>query len=257
MTGEPEERREQGDRCHHHRGDDQRDGDAAVGHERDAGDGETEDGDDDGAPGEHDGLPRGGHRTPSRLLDGHPTVEELSVAGDEEQRVVDADTESHHDADLGRPTGDVDDVHEQRHRAHAQGQPEDGHADGQAHRDDGSERQEEDHHGGDETDHLADVRLRLLEREEQVTAHLDLERAVHAGIDHRGFEPLEVVDAEGLTHGVLHPYQRHAPIGRHRPRRDSGVVALVQRARRIGRGQHLGETADRRPQLGQLGLRRR
>ena len=53
----------------------------------------------------------------SRLLDRHAAGEVLSVTGDEEQGVVDADAQADHAGHLRRPARDLDQVGDQRHRA--------------------------------------------------------------------------------------------------------------------------------------------
>ena len=69
VPGETEERGEQRDRRDHHDEDDGRGGDAAGGHERDAGDRETEDRDDDRAAREDHRLTGGGDGAADRLFD--------------------------------------------------------------------------------------------------------------------------------------------------------------------------------------------
>ena len=96
--GEPEEGRQQGDRGQHHDQDDDGDRDPAGGQERDAGDRQPEDRDDDGAAGDHHGPTGRGDGPSDRLLDGQPAGEVLPVPGDDEQRVVDPDSEPDHAA---------------------------------------------------------------------------------------------------------------------------------------------------------------
>ena len=57
-------------------------------------------------PAKIDGLAGGRDGAAGRLLDGHPGRQVLAVAGDEEQRVVDADAEADHGCQLRRPAGD-------------------------------------------------------------------------------------------------------------------------------------------------------
>ncbi len=57
---------------------------------------ESEQRDDDGDAGEHHGAAAGVDRGHHRVLDACATFEILSVAGDDEQRVVDADAQADH-----------------------------------------------------------------------------------------------------------------------------------------------------------------
>ena len=118
------------------------------------------------------------------------------MPSDEEQRVVDPHAEADHAADHRSPARDVDQVGDQRQRADAEREAEQGHPDRQTHRDDGSERQEQDDDRGDQADQLADAGLRLLEREEQVAAELDLQGRVLAA---PGAELLEVLQVDGSS----------------------------------------------------------
>ena len=54
---------------------------------------------------------------PDRGFDVQAVGEVLAVAGDDEQRVVDADAEADHRSELGGELGDRDDVGEERHDA--------------------------------------------------------------------------------------------------------------------------------------------
>ena len=252
-SGEAEERRQQRDRGDHHDQHDDRDGDAAGGHERDAGDGQAEDGDDHGAAGEDHGLPGGGHRPPDRLLDRQSPREVLAVPGDEEQRVVDADAEADHAAQHGRPAGDLDQVGDQRQRADPEGEPEHRHPDRQSHRDDRAERHEQDDDRGDQAEDLADPGLRLLEREEQVPAHLDPQRRVRGGRGAVRLQPLQVRGVQPLDDGVLHLDHRDPAVRRERG--SAGADHVRQRgrarhARRTGRPRHRRRRAWRRRSFG-------
>ena len=88
---EPHQRRQQGDGGEHHHQHDQGDADAAGGDERDPGDGQAQDGHDDGAAGEDDRAAGGGQGAADRVLDVAALGEVLAEAGQDEQRVVDAD----------------------------------------------------------------------------------------------------------------------------------------------------------------------
>ena len=89
---------------------------------REPGEEQAEDGDDDGGAGEQHGLAGGGVGGAGGVLDAHAVVEVLAVAGDDEQRVVDADAEADHRAEDQRELGDV---HDGRQHADAGGADED------------------------------------------------------------------------------------------------------------------------------------
>ena len=203
VPSETEERRQQRHRREHHDQDDDRDGYASGSHERYAGDCEAEDRDDDRPAGEHDGLTGRGNGPTDGLLNAQTLGEVLAVPGDQEQGVVDPHAEADHAGDHRCPARDVDEVGDQGHRADAEGEAEKGHPDRQAHRDDGTERQEQDDHGGDQTDHLTGARLCLLEREEQVSAELDLERGPCPRLAAELLEVLQVDWVELIENRVL------------------------------------------------------
>ena len=70
--------------------------------------------DDDGGAGEQDRPAGGVERDADRLADRVAGVELLAVAGDDQQCVVDADTQADHDAEERGEVGDREDVAEQR-----------------------------------------------------------------------------------------------------------------------------------------------
>ena len=100
-----------------------------------------------------------------------PGVQLLAVAGDDEQRVVDADAEADHDAEERREVGDGEDVRQQGDDRHADADAEQRVADRQPHREHRPEREDQDDDGERETEHLG---RRRLERGEDLTAELDL-----------------------------------------------------------------------------------
>ncbi len=71
-------------------------GDAHLGEERHAGDDERDEGDDHRRAGEHDGAAGGADGERDRLGDVHAVAHLRAVAGEDEQRVVDADGEAEH-----------------------------------------------------------------------------------------------------------------------------------------------------------------
>ena len=110
--------------------------------------------------------------------DAHAVVQVLAVAGDDEQRVVDADAEADHHAEDQREVGNVD---ERRQDADAGGADEHAHQrsdDRQAHRDDGAERDEQHDDCDGDADQLAARRVLRDLRELAGEVRLD---AVGAG----------------------------------------------------------------------------
>ena len=107
-----------------------------------------------------------------RVLDARAAFEVLSVAGDDEQRVVDADAEADHRHHRGGEVGHRDDVAGERHERRGDAETEQGDADRQAHGEHRTEREDEDDDRGDEA---VDLALGELELGEQVAAVLDLE----------------------------------------------------------------------------------
>ena len=101
-----------------------------------------------------------------------PSLQALPVAGDDEQRVVDADAEADHRHHRRREVGHRDDVAGQRHERRADAEAEQGGADRQAHRQHRTEGEDQDDDGGDDAEDLA---LGQLELAEEVTAVLDLQ----------------------------------------------------------------------------------
>ena len=100
-------------------------------------------------------LAGGGVRRAGGVGDAHAVVQVLAVAGDDEQRVVDADTEADHHAEDHREVRDVD---ERRQDADAGRADEHAHERGddrQAHRDDGAERDEQHDDRDGDADELA------------------------------------------------------------------------------------------------------
>ena len=87
------------------------------------------------------------------------------------------DAEADHASPVcGAQVGIGDQVRDERHRADAEREAEERHPDREAHGDQRAERHEQDDHRGDQADQLADPGLGLLEGEEEVAAHLDLQR---------------------------------------------------------------------------------
>ena len=213
--GEAEQRGEQRDRGDHHDGDDDGGGVAHRGDERDADERQAADGDDDGAAGEDHGLTGGGVGPGGGLLHRHALGEVLAVAGDDEERVVDADAEADH---RGEDRSHLGDVHEGGHDGdggEAGGQAEQGEPDGHPAGDDGAEGHQEDDDGGGDADHLGGAGLGPLGVADELAAELHL-HAVGAGVLDHLHEVL--VGAGGQVAGrgvVLHEGHADGPVGRH------------------------------------------
>jgi hypothetical protein len=160
------------------------------------------------------------------------------VPGDEEQGVVDADAKADHAAQRGHPARDVDQVRDERHRADAESEAEERDRDREAHGDDGSERREQDDGGDHQPGELADAGLGLLEREEQVTAHLEPQRRIRSGLHAERLEVLKVGRAQLLEHRIADADERDA---------------TVCGQRRIARAENVRERGGTRPDVGQRG----
>ena len=106
LADQPDHRGEQRDRGEHHHGHDERGHVPELRDVRDAGDREAADRDHHRAAGEQHRLTGGRDGVAGRLLDRHAVGEVLAVAGDDEQRVVDADAEADHRAERRRERAD-------------------------------------------------------------------------------------------------------------------------------------------------------
>ena len=145
---------QEGDGDEHGDRDGDRDRDAHAGDQRDADQGEAEHRDHDGDAGEDDRAARGVDGQADGLCGFEAVGEVLSVAGDDEQGVVDADRDPDHRRH-GR--GDGDDVHaggEEPDEEQSDADTEDRAEQRGDHGDDGAERHEQDDHGDDQPDDL-------------------------------------------------------------------------------------------------------
>ena len=98
-AGEAEQRRQQRDGRDHRDQHNNRRRDTHHRHRRDTGEVQAEDGDHDGRAREQHGLSGGGVGGAGGVGDAHALVHVLAVTGDDEERVVDADSEPDHHAD--------------------------------------------------------------------------------------------------------------------------------------------------------------
>ena len=100
-------------------------------------------------------LPDGGDRHRNRLVELHPLLAVVAVAGDQEERVVDADAEADHRRDRRSDRRDGHAVAEERDQRQPDEQAEQRRDDRQAHRDKRPEREREDDHRRGQADDLA------------------------------------------------------------------------------------------------------
>jgi hypothetical protein len=193
-AGERQQRRQQGEgRGHRHRDRDRRrdrhpveEGDAEQQHPQQR--------DDHGQAGEEDGAPGGVDRPHRRRLGVEPFVEPVAEAGEDEERVVDADPEPDHRRQLGGEVGGVEDVRPERDEAEADPQREERGEDRQPHRDRGAEGEEQDDHRGAQPDQERGVAFGLAHLLDRLAAEVDLRVGPGHGFGwrHRCFDRLLV-----------------------------------------------------------------
>jgi hypothetical protein len=145
-----------------------------------------------GGAGEQHGPPGGVERDGHRLAHGVAVVELLAVAGDDEQRVVDADAQPDHHAQERGEVGDGHEVAEDGDDHRAEADAEQRHAHGQAHGQHRAERHDQDDDGEGQADLLG---RGLLELGEHEPAQLDAQAVDvgHVRVD-------LVADLAGLGH---------------------------------------------------------
>ena len=105
-------------------------------------------------PGEDDRTAGGGHRFQHRSFRRSGPVERGPVPGDDEERVVDADTDADHRRDLRHEARRGEDVGHDPDAGERHRDPDERGQDRQAHRDERSERDEQDDDRGDDADDL-------------------------------------------------------------------------------------------------------
>ncbi len=152
LAGDRQQRRQQGQRRDHREqhGDRGRHRDAVE--EADAEQQHPHQRDDHGDAGEEHGAAGGvdgGDRRVARL---QPLVEAVAEAGEDEERVVDADAEADHRRQLRREVGGVEDVGAERDQAEADAEGEEGGDQRQAHRHHRAEGQQQDDDRGKQAD---------------------------------------------------------------------------------------------------------
>ena len=163
-----EQAQQRGQQCeggHDAHGNNHRGGKAEQPDRPDARDQQTGDGDHDRRAREQNRRSGGGGRLGGSVDDAPAVTAGFTEAGDDEQRVVDADTQSDHRRQRRRPGGDVGRRREDGDEGLAHHRREQGHADRQQHRDDRTECEEQH----DDSDEQADL---LLDLETISTDHL-------------------------------------------------------------------------------------
>ena len=252
VPGQTQECRQQRHRRGHHHEHDDRDRDPRRGQEWDARDRQPQDRDEHRAAREHDGSTRRRHGVSGGGRDAHARGEVLTMAGHEQQGVVDADSQADHGRHHRRPARNLDEVTDEWHRSDAERQTEQGQDDGQAHRDQRSECDEQDDRGSGDAGQLTHPALGLGEGEEQIPARLHLQRAPDLAVPRRsqcGPKPLEVGGIELLHDRVLQRHARDAPVGGHRACGIGRVDDVRQRREAIAKlpgGGHGGGGAGER-----------
>jgi hypothetical protein len=135
--------------------------------------------------GEQHGAARGVERLHHRLLNREPAQHALSVAGDDEERVVDSDPEPDQHREFARERGHPDYVRQQADDRDAGSEREAGGEQRQQHRRQRPEHQQQHDAGGDEPQRKAGGRARGV----AILGHLAVGRERHAsagrGLDHR------------------------------------------------------------------------
>jgi hypothetical protein len=228
-SGEPEQRRDQGD------GDEHGDGDGSGGaeahglHERHPGDQQRAERDDHRGPGEDNGGARGGDILAGGVLAAHALASEGAVARDDEQGVVDPHGEAEHRGEAGDGGAEVGQGAERRDPGQADpdadGGGEQGHAGGQQR----AEGDGQDQQSGENADALGGAAALGLWR--GVTTDPDLQ-PVRAGVRGGGGDDLALrVGQRGLRCDKPDVGVGDPPAGRHRARGervadrgDGGVV---------------------------------
>jgi len=219
-----------------------RHGDSKTADEREPDGHETEQGDDDRDAGEDDRAARRVDGLDHGVLHGETVMERLAEARDDEQRVVDADAETDHRHHGG---GLVRHGHQVAHHGHDPGgdqETEEGDADGQAHRDDRPERDDEDDDRREEAERLALGELELLER--------------HPAVGNRGHCGTQA--SGGFLDRVAHLDHRVALAPRRvdLDERDRAVAADLVRELVRPLHAHTGELREVRDGIGQRSLHR-
>ena len=145
-------------------------------------------------------APGGVERLDARLLARHAAQQRLPVAGDDEQRVVDADAEPDQQRQLAGERRHVDHMRQQPDDRDACAERDAGGQQRQHHREQRSERHEQDDPGGEEAERHAARATAGLTFGRDLPFELDLDSAARRRCDHRD-EPLAAA-AETLFDGM-------------------------------------------------------
>ena len=195
VAGEADQRRQQRQRGDHHDDHHDRGTDSHERDERDAGHREPADRDHDGATGDHDRLARRGDRSTGGVFDREPAMQAGAVAGDDEQRVVDAGAEAEHRRQRRHGRRHVDERRDERDGRDSGAEAEDRRRDRKTHGDHGAEREQQDHHRCEQPDPLGTAGRRSLGDLRQLRRRTPLDTPAAAG---RGDHVLQLlVDALG------------------------------------------------------------
>ena len=207
---ERQERRQQGDRGHD--GDGDRGGGAPreTREEAQAHQQQTEQRDHDGDAGEDDRAARGTHGLVDRVHDAGPACERRAVAGHDQERVVDADADADHRRDLTGEVGCVDERGPEGDGGERHEDARDRGDDRKSHRDDGAEREQQDHHGGEETEELG---RRHLAVGEGVAAERHVDRGAVGDLLHRERGDAQVLCRILVVGCEVDRRERDVPIG--------------------------------------------
>ncbi len=180
-----EDRRQQGERGDDRYGDHDRRRVAECTNDRQTGEVEREQGDDDRAPGEQD-RPAGGAGCPRRrLLDVVAVGHEAAMAGDDEERVVDPDSQPEHRSQRRRDRRHRDDVPEEADQAEAGREPEDRRQDRDRHRRCGPEGEEQHDDRDGDPDRLAGLGAGLGDGRAQIRAGCNLDALPYGRLGER------------------------------------------------------------------------
>ena len=233
-----EHRRQQGD-CRQHCGDHRQGGRVAERRdERDPRDGQRDERDHHGAAREDDRGPGRPHGPGDRVVELHTFAQLVAVPADEEERIVDADAEPDHRRERRGDRRNAGDVAEQPDQGQAGGQADDCGHDRHAHGDEGTEREREDDHGGEEADRIAAPGVRLGQLGADRAPDGDLHPCLQSGVS-----GVEDVLRDLLGQLVAADVEQDGDVRGLAVLADQGCAALAERA---GGGVDVGQLHDLR-----------
>ena len=159
------------------------------------------------------------------------------MAGHDQERVVDADADADHRRDLTGEVGCVDERGPEGDGGERHEDARDRSDDRKSHRDDGAEREQQDHHGGEETEELG---RRHLAVGEGVAAERHLDRGAVGDLLHRERGDAQVLCRVLVVGCEVDRRERDVPI-----RGEAGGV--VERRVDVGHTREDGDVAHDRP----------